>query len=153
MRFRKLRIGWSVFCGLATVLLIVLWVRSYIKNDRITLGFVPGPGYTFDSINGELSLARAKRIAGGMPQGWSAWTYPSDPSEYPRAWYAYPSTEILGFRFGKFFFAMPHWFPAVVAVTAAAVPWLRWRFTLSTLLIATTLVAVVLGLIVWAAKS
>src|SRR5215212_550767 len=29
MRFRKLRIAWSVFWGLSTVLLIVLWVRSY----------------------------------------------------------------------------------------------------------------------------
>ena len=29
MRYRKLRIAWSVGCGLAAVLLIVLWVRSY----------------------------------------------------------------------------------------------------------------------------
>src|SRR4051812_7318078 len=29
MRFPKLRIAWSVFCGLACVLLVVLWVRSY----------------------------------------------------------------------------------------------------------------------------
>ena len=29
MRFRKLRIAWSVVCGIACVLLIALWVRSY----------------------------------------------------------------------------------------------------------------------------
>ena len=29
MRFRKLRIAWSVGCGILCVLLIVLWVRSY----------------------------------------------------------------------------------------------------------------------------
>src|SRR4051812_41646326 len=29
MRFRTLRIAWSVFWGLACVLLVVLWVRSY----------------------------------------------------------------------------------------------------------------------------
>src|SRR6476660_645069 len=29
MRFRKPRIVWSVFWGVAAVLLIVLWVRSY----------------------------------------------------------------------------------------------------------------------------
>ena len=33
-----------------------------------------------------------------------------------------------------------------------ALPWVRYRFTLRTLLIATTLVAVVLGLILWAAR-
>jgi hypothetical protein len=34
-------------------------------------------------------------------------------------------------------------------VAAAIAPWLRWRFKLRALLIATTLVAVVLGLFVW----
>jgi len=28
MRFRKLRITWTVLCGIACVLLIVLWARS-----------------------------------------------------------------------------------------------------------------------------
>src|SRR5262249_38692004 len=33
MRYRKLRFAWSVFWGLATVLLIALWVRSYTWMD------------------------------------------------------------------------------------------------------------------------
>src|SRR3954447_118615 len=33
MTFRKLRIAWSVFWGLACVLLVVLWVRSYWYHD------------------------------------------------------------------------------------------------------------------------
>src|SRR5262245_12610945 len=37
----------------------------------------------------------------------------------------------------------------IVTIGSALAPWLRWRFTLRPLLIATTLVAVVLGLIVW----
>ena len=49
---------------------------------------------------------------------------------------------------------LPHWFDITVSsdFLIAAAPWLRWRFSLRTLLIATTLVAVVLGLIVWAAR-
>jgi hypothetical protein len=49
-------------------------------------------------------------------------------------------------------FNFPHWFPIAVFSTLAIVPWLqslRWRFSLRALLIATTLVAVGLGLIVW----
>jgi hypothetical protein len=42
MRFRKLRIAWSVFWGLNGVLLIVLWVRSYwwipLSAARVTIG-------------------------------------------------------------------------------------------------------------------
>jgi hypothetical protein len=33
MRFRKLRIAWSVGWGIACVLLIVLWVRSYSWSE------------------------------------------------------------------------------------------------------------------------
>ena len=45
----------------------------------------------------------------------------------------------------------PHWFPALLSVVLATIPWFSrsFRFSLRTLLIATTLVAVVLGLIVW----
>src|SRR6476661_7413421 len=35
MKFRKLRIAWSVLCGIACVLLILLWVRSYWWNDSV----------------------------------------------------------------------------------------------------------------------
>src|SRR3954453_6300044 len=35
MRYRKLRIAWSVFWGLGAVLLIVLWVRSCWRCDQI----------------------------------------------------------------------------------------------------------------------
>ncbi len=46
---------------------------------------------------------------------------------------------------------MPHWFLVSMTLFAAVVPWLPWsrRFSLRTLLIATTLVAAVLGLVVW----
>src|SRR5213595_422032 len=35
MRFRKLRIAWSVICGLACVLTLVLWVLSYWYLDML----------------------------------------------------------------------------------------------------------------------
>jgi hypothetical protein len=54
------------------------------------------------------------------------------------------------FRFEHFSFIAPYWFLILLTAAIAAAPWLRWpkRFSLRTLLIATTLVAVVLGLIV-----
>ena len=46
---------------------------------------------------------------------------------------------------------VPTWFLIGVALALSAAPWIRWsnRFSIRTLLITTTLVAVVLGLIVW----
>jgi hypothetical protein len=60
----------------------------------------------------------------------------------------------MGFRyveatFGTLFF-VPYWCPVCLSVLLATSPWFSMprRFSLRTLLIATTLVAVVLGLIV-----
>jgi hypothetical protein len=47
----------------------------------------------------------------------------------------------------------PHWLPILLSAALVAAPWLRWRFSLRTLLIATTLVAVVLGAIVYATRQ
>jgi hypothetical protein len=37
MKYRKLRIAWSVGCGIVCLLLIALWVRSYWWSDELTL--------------------------------------------------------------------------------------------------------------------
>ncbi len=50
------------------------------------------------------------------------------------------------------YFYLPLWFVALPAALLASIAWLPNRFSLRTLLIATTLVAVVLGLFVWLAK-
>ena len=51
--------------------------------------------------------------------------------------------------------SMPYWFLAALATSLSIFPWTNWsrRFSLRTLLIATTLVAVGLGLIVWADET
>jgi hypothetical protein len=43
---------------------------------------------------------------------------------------------------------LPHWFVLCGVITLAAVPWLRWRFSVRMLLVVTTLVAIALGLVV-----
>src|SRR2546423_33436 len=62
----------------------------------------------------------------------------------------------LGFgiwqKSGRTIYIVPHWFPVLLLATFAVAPWYRripHQFSLRTLLIATTLVAVVLGLLVW----
>jgi hypothetical protein len=42
MRFRKVRIVWSAVCGIAFVLLIVLWVRSFLSWDVYSTGMSLG---------------------------------------------------------------------------------------------------------------
>jgi len=73
---------------------------------------------------------------------------------------------VLGFKYkersprtpqrpSEYIFIVPYYFPFFLTSSLSLAPWVRYlprRFSLRTLLIATTLVAVVLGLIVWAAR-
>jgi hypothetical protein len=43
-------------------------------------------------------------------------------------------------------FGIPYWLLVLLTARIATVPWLKWRFSLRTLLIAVTLLAVLLGL-------
>src|SRR6185295_8758219 len=71
-RFRKLRIAWAVFWGLACVLLIVLWVRSYWGVDLVNV-----KGVQLTSAVGHTGAASTRGI--GRPWGWTT----VDVSRFP----------------------------------------------------------------------
>src|SRR5689334_9944534 len=56
MRFRKLRIAWSVFWGVACVLLVVLWVRSYSILDWCYFPATGAQVFHVQSANGRAVL-------------------------------------------------------------------------------------------------
>jgi hypothetical protein len=116
MGIRKLRIACSVVWGLAAVLLIVLWVRSYWIVNEI---HIPG----CESFFGLLGQGRA-----GI--------YWSHNQGIDQVW----SSSVL----------VPFWLMVTVTALFAGVPWTvrTSRFSVRTLLIATTLIAVGLGLVI-----
>jgi hypothetical protein len=138
------------------VLLIVLWMRSYWNCDQCWGHFPNGTTFEIDSNSGYVWV------------GILHWNYPS-PLMLRTSQQSKESLEKYGslpkFRFmeqiggsglGTCVFAAPHWFLILLALGVAAIPWLPWwskRFSLRTLLIAITLVAVVLGLIVYATRQ
>jgi hypothetical protein len=141
-RFRKLRIAWSVGWGLLAVLLIVLWVRSYWQTIEVDC-FTP---YNLSVACGRLILDEQHYYPGGSTtekyRGY-------DPLlGYQVNEYVTTSSSSLTLR--REIGWVPLWAAVLAIATIAAVPWIRWskRFSLRTLLIATTLAAVVLGLIV-----
>jgi len=138
MRFSKLRIAFSVTCGIACVLLIVLWVRSYSAFD--VAGGPISSSHLISSIstNGKLEVAISRRTTLELtrPQDWGIETYPQSTT------YTYPTN--AGYM------TFPHWLAILSIIGLSIVPWYASHFTLRTLLIATTLVAVVLGFAFWA---
>jgi hypothetical protein len=152
MKYRKLRIAWSAGCGILSVLLIVLWVRSFSICDAGTWGISGGPGYMFGSINGELSAVRVRSSQGKVTPGWGAWRYPAGKGLF---WSTSDLQNLTAVRYESFatgvtILAIPYWFPVTLVAALTALPWIRqlkWRFSLRTLLIAATVVAVGLGLL------
>jgi hypothetical protein len=158
MRDRKLRIAWSVAWGLVAVLLCVLcvlWARSYWWRESLVGNLSPYvPLLSLSSDAGQLKYADVRRD-GISPSEFAIISRRAEESL--KIVGAFDSRLVAGFgiRLARDSWAMaaPHWFPAVVFAALAALPWIRWRFRLRTLLIATTLVAVVLGLIGYALKK
>jgi hypothetical protein len=164
MRFRKLRITWTVFCGIACVLLIVLWVRSYWRGDLI--GVVGNRSLHIRSEQG-LIFTDVSTADAGDRRGWRHRMWPQTPDWSPwsglgRHWWDrlgfghYVGSTSTNQRVDQF--VVPHYFVVVIAGLLAALPVAskyssRRRFSLRTMLIATTLVAVVLGLIVYSIKK
>jgi hypothetical protein len=150
MIYRKLRIAWSVGWGFALVLLVVLWVRSYWRWDEIgaPLG---ANGFSLTSAMGRLGLYE-ERPDVPVTTWWYFHTEVDSPFlENPHRSGVPRSLSLSNLELRRIA-AVPHLSLIFLLVVFPALPWLRWRFSLRTLLVATTLVAVVLGLIVWAVR-
>jgi hypothetical protein len=143
---RYFRIAFSVMCGIACVLLIALWVRSYWWMDEITYVHSPAKIIVVVSVEGLNGVRIGPWQFTGAPR--------SMIQSYWKPRVVYDDNSFLGFRFKATpttkTAAVPYWFSVLLFGSLAVAPWFRWRFSLRTLLIATTLVAVVLGLIVYA---
>jgi hypothetical protein len=144
MRFRKLRIAWSVAWGVMAVLLVALWVRSYRTIDEV-YGRIPGVADVVCSSDPGRVLFAIEDL--GASLAWTHWSQPTDGTDVPTTTFGFWAVTVSG----QTYFALPHWLLILAFVLFSAAPWLPWRFSLRTLLIATTLVAVVLGLVVYAA--
>jgi hypothetical protein len=148
MKYRKLRIAWSVAWGLVAVLLCVLWVRSYSYWD----GLHAGHQSIIDSWDGRVWVICKIRNSNF---GWLSQTTERQlrltemTAEELHAWPHFKFALVNG----RPAICLPHCLIVVLGVTLAALPWLRPRFSLRTLLIATTLVAVVLCIIVWMSRT
>jgi hypothetical protein len=156
---RYIRIAVTALSLTACVLLIALWVRSYWIAD----GFASANSWAVVSLRGELlvSVLDNSGVGGGFEVGYGAAKINEEFDSWNLYAVATPTWNVFFARGG----ALPGWFhlvavkfltlliiPLVIALSTC--PWIHWsrRFSLRTLLIATTLVAVLLGVIVAAGR-
>src|SRR6476660_5861016 len=140
---RHLRIVWTATYGILCVLMIIFWIRSYWRSDSVTTTQA-----RYASYNGRLIYEQASWWGN---QSDTYWELGRRPEGAPTQWF---KTSGFVLRYPSVV-AIPFWCPVLLLASVAAAPWVRWstRFTLRTLVIATTLVAIVLALAVWAARN
>jgi len=149
MKYRKLRIAWSVAWGVLCLLLIVLWVRSYWVCDIFCIRLGYPINQWMQSHDGGLMYDPSANLVQSEFFKWI--THPA--AEFRNHEVITPSTSpVLGFRWSKGIktrAVIPHWFLTSVFFGLAATPWLPWRFSLRTLLIGMTVAAIGLGWIIY----
>lgn len=147
MKFKKTRIAFSVFFGILSLLLIGLWVRSYLRKDGLELPLAHSYFVECYSEKGGLSLVYGEGAV-NLQLDTFATPYWSGGELINLAHFGYnDKNRMLSLAF-------PHWFPIICLSVLAATPWVRWsqQFSLRSLFIAMTAIAVSLGFIAWAAQ-
>jgi hypothetical protein len=169
---KYLRITVTALSVTACVLLIALWVRSYWFKDTVVANLL-GRNFQANSLEGRLSFATISKPMATLPKRWvfQSRSIPTEEPQQPIRQRGYsgvygggrgsPQTSrikadpfsVTVTRTPTFVvrgIGMPHWAWLLPVAIAAAALWLprSKRFGLRTLLIAMTLVAVGLGLIV-----
>jgi hypothetical protein len=149
MKFRKLRIAWSVTWGVLTVLLIILWANSNVSVDKFAVPVTQATYFKFVSVPNQFGIGFDDEA---FTDGAICTHTPTD--EWLHDYFAdngSPWSEEPSFFKEGGCVAVPYWFGVLIPATFTLAPLLfelRWRFSFRTLLIATTLLAVALGLIV-----
>jgi hypothetical protein len=144
-RIRGLRIAVSAVFGILCVLLVVMWVRSYSRFDLLEIRTISKSNFRVASASGVIGvMGDANPISLALTSEWKL--YNVKVKNYQPMWGWYYSTRT---PFGTIA-TVPYWFAILLCLVAivATSPWIRLskRFSLRTLLIATTLISVVQGL-------
>jgi hypothetical protein len=154
---RYLRIAISVVCCIACLLLIALWVRSYwwidgaigpISSNKVLLIGSNSGSFSFriDDSSQHLSVSQWQADHHSIEEIASAFRQLGQKITFGGPQFGFSGT-------GNDFF-VAHWIIIAVIATIGAIssaPWLRWtkRFSLRTLLLATTILALALGTFAW----
>jgi hypothetical protein len=128
---------------LACLLLIASWLRSHYGYSSVVLGnFVDSRVLVMQSFPGSIAIDCFEEPVQD-PKFY--WIFESQPEVYNLD--TYP----LIFRLRDESInssVIRYWFLVVLSMGLASVPWVRWRFSLATMLIATAVISFLLGILV-----
>jgi hypothetical protein len=140
---RYLRIAFSATCGIACVLFVVLCIRSYWRLDVLVRN--NGSNSTIIRVDAGLMTLSQANFRSGL-SGDDVWTLIVDNASWGMNYWQFDwarNKDLILVR-------IPVWVSAAALAVLGYTPWIRWsnRFSIRTMLIATTLIAAALAIIV-----
>jgi hypothetical protein len=136
MKIRNLKIAVSAASILACVFVLALWVRSHRVHDSFTWN--GGRRLTIGSDHGQMRVLVGRAFTNEPLLRWES-GMTMLPDDIGRWHFQASRQQIL--------VAFPHRLPVTISILLAAAPWIHWRFSLRSVLIAITIAAIVLGLL------
>jgi hypothetical protein len=142
----------SVVCLVACVALMGMWVRSYNWTDELVTRLGSDHGLEIQSTPGRLSV---DHFSLASPSVWP-WTLTSDPIQ--NKWRMFDLLDLRrhfgfasSFQWARQNIVVPYWFAVLASGSLAFIcqAWRPLRFTLRSLFIVTTFLAIVLGMSAW----
>jgi hypothetical protein len=147
----------SIVCLVLCVALMGMWVRSYWRDDGLVLGVTDKRGFIIGSMHGIVTLYYVRDVGDGVLSKLYVGSYlPGEAVWLPQE---EVKSAVAGFRLLSYpnhgtVLAMPHWFPLLLTGSLSAILWTKrpLRFTLLSLFMVTTILAILLGIITWLAR-
>jgi hypothetical protein len=151
---KYLRIAVTALSLTVCALLVALWVRSYWWEDNFAISLKSGGVLRVTSSMGQLcGLWGDTPFYSAPPGQWNV--YSNKFKDTVNA----TTVRTLRSKFRAYeeglSIELPYWFMVSVGAVITAIPWLPWskRFSLRTLLIVSTVIAVVLGIVISTASK
>lgn len=142
---RRLRIAWTAWWAIVCVLLVGLWVRSYWLTDELSFRVDTLVAWGVSQPGG-MQFCYLRDICSGKPE------FEFQASRAQRIERKNP-TFVVHFDRRFRYIASPHWCPVLLTATLTVLPWLRWTFSLRTLMVATSIIAIVMGWVAWSFRG
>jgi hypothetical protein len=146
MRFRKLRIAFSAVCLTACALLIALWVRSFPWDDQLQFPLRSTHGVVLNSLHGGVLISILWKDNVNIVRRCATEHHKMRRNQVLGSTIDGPFQLLINDG-GTLAILVPHWLFVLFGTFLAAIPCVPWpnRFSLRTLLITTTLIALALG--------
>jgi len=141
-----------------SILFIALWLRNFWRADVVWTPFFRGGHALFASHEGQTEFALQVPSAKSRPRrpwqqadAWGYQSYAATPKSVGQILFAcekpYRYRQLPNGSDHEFNVIAPYWFLVPVSCLLATTPWIHWsrRFGLRTFLIATTVIALAMG--------